>query len=120
MTKVYERIIPGYREVHKKRLAGKGPGSYDLAQPNPVEYRSFIGNVHHFAFFLDWFDELGISGPWETHLDLGGAEGNHASLSEHWGYRSIRKLSIFDLSRRPQGSPVFHSTTAFSFLPVLD
>ena len=80
MTKVYERIIPGYREVHKKRLAGKGPGSYDLAQPNPVEYRSFIGDVRHFAFFLDWFDELGISGPWETHLDLGGAEGNHASL----------------------------------------
>ena len=74
-------IIPGFKELHGKRGSHRMKASYPPHNEiKPLKYSGFRGDARTFSMMLDFFHDANIRGPWESHLDIGGAEGYHASL----------------------------------------
>jgi SAM-dependent methyltransferase len=83
-------IIPGFKELHSRRGSHRMKASY---QPHneikPLKYNGFRGDARTFSMMLDFFYESNIEGKWDRHLDIGGAEGYHASLFKAHGLTEV-------------------------------
>lgn len=79
MSQLFKKSLKGYSRLPMQEFPPQ-PYSDQLGKVIPLTYRGLVGDAITFSIANDWFKQIGLAGKWNRHLDIGGAEGNHASL----------------------------------------
>ncbi len=100
----FGRVIPfveGYRELHRPPTTQRSRGSSKSDPVAQVGFGGFLKDLFEYALVMDFLGSLGIRGPWESALDIGGAEGFISRLMKGEGLaRRTACIDLWDMSSK--------------------
>jgi SAM-dependent methyltransferase len=80
-------FVPGYEESSEHlRITYEDNNTQEGEQRGPVDFDGFLADMFSYSMMMDFFKERGVVGPWERHLDIGGADGIHSRILSAGGH----------------------------------